>query len=184
MNRFRALVLLVVCLSAVGPCFADTLSVTFSVTFDNAIPAETVSGSFLWNTTTEVLSNIAISSVGAVTYLPVVQAVTFEPAGSPHGYPPGSIIFLAFPDVALTGNVQINFGDHAFFDAPLKPEPGTYSAPFDMTGGGIGVIPSSGEVEVAATPEPRSLALLSFGLLTILVALGGKQFFTTRLRQA
>jgi len=91
-----------------------------------------------------------------------------EPAGSPHGYPPGSIIFLAFPDVALTGNVQINFGDHAFFDAPLKPEPGTYSAPFDMTGGGIGVIPSSGEVEVAATPEPRSLALLSFGLLAIL----------------
>jgi hypothetical protein len=56
MNRFRALVLLVVCLSAVGPCFADTLSVTFSVTFDNAIPAETVSGSFLWNTTAEVLS--------------------------------------------------------------------------------------------------------------------------------
>jgi len=77
MNPFHALVLLVVCLSAVGPCFADTLSVTFSVTFDNAIPAETVSGSFLWNTTTEVLSNIAISSVGAVTYLPVVQAVTF-----------------------------------------------------------------------------------------------------------
>ena len=63
MNRFRALVLLVVCLSAVGPCFADTLSVTFSATFDNAIPAETVSGSFLWNTTTEALSNIAISSL-------------------------------------------------------------------------------------------------------------------------
>ena len=53
-----------------------------------------------------------------------------------------------------------------------------------LTGGGIGVIPSSGEVKVAATPEPRSRALLSFGLLAILVALGGKQFFTTRLRQA
>ena len=48
--------------------FADTLQVTFTATIDLISSSETVSGSFLWNTQTEVLSNILLEQQRSVYF--------------------------------------------------------------------------------------------------------------------
>ena len=60
MSRLPRILPLVVLsfLFGAGPSFADTLQVTFTATIDEFPASETVSGSFLWNTQTEALSNV------------------------------------------------------------------------------------------------------------------------------
>lgn len=99
--------LLLLFLFGAVPSFADSLQVTFSATIDLFPTSESVSGSFLWNTQTEVLSNISLtSSSGPFTFLPDVQAVEFAGQNFAKNYPPGSLIFLDFMDPTHTINFQ------------------------------------------------------------------------------
>ena len=69
---FAALVML---LSA-SAALADQLAVNFSATFDPYSSVDTlVSGSFLWDTSTDIFSDVTISSTRHITYL----ASTFHP---------------------------------------------------------------------------------------------------------
>jgi hypothetical protein len=168
MSRLPRVLPLVVLLYLFGPSssFADTLQVTFTATIDMIPTTETVSGSFLWNTQTEVLSNISLNSSGPYTFLPDVIAVNFAPAGNFYNYPVGSLVFLDFQDASHTINFQINYGDHAFLDPPLFPGPGVHhNVPFDI--GGNGNSPGSGDVTVTGVAEPASAILLCSGLAAL-----------------
>ena len=162
----RASVILVLCLTVVGPCFADSLLVTWSTNFDlvfanNTAGAETVSGSFAWDTTTQLFSNIAISSTGPVTLLPVIQYVVFAGPDDPFHRPVGSILVLSFPDTSGTSGLTLDYRQHAGLDTPLEPFPGSYAAFGEFWLGGL--VPSRDGSVVAtavATPEPSSLALM------------------------
>lgn len=155
-----------VLLFAATPSFADTLEVSFTATIDVFPAAETVSGSFLWNTQTETLSNILLNSSGPFTFLPVVIQADFAPAGNFFNYPAGSLIFLDFQDASQTASFQINYGDHAFLDPPLFPGPGVHTnVPFDI--GVNGNFPGSGTVTVTGVAEPASVILLCSGLAAL-----------------
>lgn len=159
---------LVACLFSAVPSFADSLQVTFTATIDVFPAGETVSGSFLWNTQTQVLSNISLTSSGPYTFLPVVILVDFAPAGNGYNYPAGSLILLDFQDATNTINFQINYSDHAFLDPPLFPGPGVHhNVPFDIGGPGIGNDPGSGDVTVTGVAEPASAILLCSGLAAL-----------------
>ena len=171
MSRLPRLIPLVVllCLFGAGSSLADTLQVSFTATVDVLPATETVSGSFLWNTQTQTLSNISLSSSGPYTFLPVVVSADFAGPNFPNNYPEGSLIFLDFQDPTHTVNFQINYGDHAYFDPPLFPGPGVHSnVPFDIGGPGIGNDPGSGQVIVTGVAEPASAVLLCSGLAALL----------------
>jgi hypothetical protein len=171
MSRLPRILPLVVLsfLFGAGPSFADTLQVTFTATIDVFPASETVSGSFLWNTQTEALSNVSLTSSGPYSFLPVVIEADFAPANFAN-YPQGSLIFLDFQDASHIINFQINYGDHAYLDPPLFPGPGVHhNVPFDIGGAGVGNIPGSGDVTVTGVAEPASALLLCSGLAALLV---------------
>jgi hypothetical protein len=156
------------CLLSAVPSSADSLQATFSVSVDLFLNTETVSGSFLWNTQTEVISNVSLFCTGPFTFLPIVQSVLFAPPGNSYNYPAGSLIFLDFQDASHTINFQINFGDHGYLDSPIVAGSGVYNhVPFDIGGAGIGNNPGIGEVIVTAAPEPAGAFLLGCGILAI-----------------
>ena len=66
MSRLPRILPLVVLsfLFGAGSSFADTLQVSFTATIDVFPASETVSGSFLWNTQTEALSDVSLTSSG------------------------------------------------------------------------------------------------------------------------
>ena len=65
LSRLIPLIILVY-LFSVSTSFADSLQVNFSATVP-VFPSETVSGSFLWDTQTQLLSNISLTSSGPFT---------------------------------------------------------------------------------------------------------------------
>ena len=165
MIRLPRILPLLVLLFLFGPSasFADTLQVTFTATFDLIPASETVSGSFLWNTQTETLSNVSLTGSGPYTFLPVVITADFAGPNFQNNYPEGSLIFLDFQDASHTVNLQINYGDHAYLDPPLFPGPGVHdNVPFD-----IGNIPGRGTVTVTGVAEPASAILLCSGLAAL-----------------
>ncbi len=132
----------------------STLRVSFLAGAFGLMPNdETILGSFLWDTQTNTLSNVSITSYGPYTFLPGIQA-NFSPP--PSNYPPGSLIFFEFLAVVAggAGNVifQMNYGDRGYTDPPIIPAPGHYvNVPFDMGGPGLGHnYPGTGAVIVAA----------------------------------
>ena len=165
----RASVILVLCLTVAGSCFADSLLVTWSTNFDlvfanNTAGAETVSGSFAWDTTAQLFSNIAISSTGPVTLLPVIQYIEFAGPDDPFHRPVGSILVLSFADTSGTSGLTLDYRQHAGLDTPLEPFPGSYSAFGEFW---LGLVPSRDGSVVAtavATPEASSLALMLSGV--------------------
>jgi hypothetical protein len=165
--RILSLVVLLYLFGA-GSSFADTLQVTFTATIDLFPASETVSGSFLWNTQTEALSNVSLTSGGPYSFLSVVIEADFAPANFVNNYPQGSLIFLDFQDASHTINFQINYGDHAYLDPPLFPGPGVHhNVPFDIGGAGIGDTPGRGDVTVTGVAEPASAILLASGLAAL-----------------
>lgn len=116
-------------------------------------------GSLLWDTGTNVLSELSLTGYGPFLVAPVLGPPRFSPP--PANYPAGCLTFLNMGDPNGT-RLQINFGDHGFLDQPLKPAPGTYNAPFDLWGSGPGNTPGNGYVVVTlatsiAPPPPENL---------------------------
>jgi len=174
MNRLRAFALLVLCLSIVGPCSADSLLVTFSVDFGplpvgHVLELESISGSFLWDTTAQILTPIEVLGTGPNTFDiqggPPIPA-RFAPADNPYGYPAGSIIFFSY-------GADMASGEHAFLDAPVAPAPGGPYREFFF----FGLTPADGTVTVtqAPVPEPGTLCLLGFGSFAMLSVLASKK---------
>ena len=176
MNKLARLVclfaLVLVCTSAT---VADTLQVTFSASFPFAgfYQDETVTGSFLWNTDTNSLYGLSVSSTGLVVFNSssaitgqFVSAPGFSGCGfgGPF-YPAGTLQAFFISDSTGTGNVQMNLSDHADCDPPVVPGPGSYFEPFDLVPPGGGVIPSqaANPVTVSLAPEPGLISLLAFG---------------------
>jgi len=182
--RLRAIALLALCLSILGPCFADSLQVSFSSHFDNAILVEDISGSFLWDAAAQTFSNISVTSnmiscldgCGPYVILPEITGASFL-SGDLFGRPDGSILFLAFPDANGTGSFTFNYAVHGPFDTPVEPIPGTYSGLdlflIEQDQGIVGA--TSGQVTVTETSEPESLYLLGFGSLAMLSFLASKK---------
>jgi len=190
MLRLRAIALLVLCLCVVGPCFADTLQVSFIANINTGLPdpnrmewIEHVEGSFLWDTALHTFSNIAIQSSGPFTYLPEISTDMFlQPRfvqpGDLSGRMAGSILWLSFPDVTGTGSFNFDYLQHAGFDTPVEPVPGTYFGEFDLTPAGYApmvLTEGTNEVVVTATPEPGSFYLLGFGSFAMLSVLASKK---------
>ena len=183
LSRLIPLIILVY-LFSVSTSFADSLQVNFSATIPvSTIGETTVSGSFLWDTQTQLLSNISLTSSGPFTFLPIVQYIQF--AGPNLGfvfgdccYPVGSLILLDFQDPTHTITFQINYNDHLFTDPPLFPGPGVhFNLPiFDICGVGIGCNPGTGDVTVSAVAEPGIALLLIFGVLVLGAAFALKHF--------
>ncbi len=162
---------LVLCLTVIGPCFADTLQVTFSSVFDAPV-IETVSGSFLWDTGAQTISDISINSTGPLTFLsePFLPIGFLVPSGS-DPRPAGSLQFLAFSDVTHTAFFKIDNNQHAQSDV-LPPIPGTYPGHFFI----FTVPATSGEVVVTGVPEPGTLLMVSLGFLAMSLVVGRLKF--------
>jgi MYXO-CTERM domain-containing protein len=161
--------------------FADTLEVNFSVSgfgsFTPLLDGEAVSGSFLWNTQTNVLYDVSITSTGPLAFGPSgsISGIFVPPPGHPGCgssvpfYSAGTLQAFFISDVTGTGNIQMNLGDHADCDPPVVPGPGTYShEPFDLFSPSFGVVGSvGGAVTVSETPEPTVAGLLGLGSLML-----------------
>jgi hypothetical protein len=162
-------------LFSAGLAKADTLQVTFDTSFPfNTIPIETVSGSFLWDTSTQTFSNISISSSGSYSFQPEIDYAEFAQPGNFYNYPAGSILFLVFPGSNTGTGFQFDYLEHGGLDIPPSG-PGTYTGEFFLVGGGLGVTPAmTGEVivteAVVATPEPPVLWLLALGTIGLFIA--------------
>jgi hypothetical protein len=113
---------------------------------------ETVLGSFIWDTTTNTLSNISITSYGPYQFIPTIIQTSFSPP--PATYPPGSLTFFEFAaNVADTSRdvlFQMNYDDRGYSDPPIIPAAGHYfNVPFDLGGAGLGRnVPGTGAVIV------------------------------------
>ena len=154
---------------ASSPIYADTMAVSFWAGDFGQLP-ESVTGSFLWNPATNSIWNVTLNSTGPLTFLPAVFASEFATGSDGSGYPAGSIKFLDFQD-SFGNNFQINYGDHAFLDPPLRPLPGDYKfVPFDI--GFNGNFSGTGEVVVKSTPEPGAGLLLGLGTFACALSLG------------
>jgi hypothetical protein len=151
------------------PARADDLQVSFSAkSFSSPYLNESISGSFIWDTATDAISQVTLSSVGELIFLPQITYVAFgtDPPSAPP-YPTPSIVVLDFSDGK--GDIfQLNYLD-LWPDPPLPPAPGSYTgtaaAPFFI--GTISAADTS--IVVTAIPEPSSLLLIAFGLSAVLV---------------
>ncbi|MGA7754998.1 MAG: hypothetical protein WCB05_19370 [Candidatus Sulfotelmatobacter sp.] len=114
---------------------------------------ETVLGSFIWDTQTNKLSQSSITCYGPHNFDPRIQQGKFAPP--PDTYEAGSLIFFSFENAAGDVVFQLNYGDDAYPDPPIKPSPGIYyEVPFDIGGPGVGRnIPGKGGA-VVVTAEP------------------------------
>ena len=146
------------------PAKADTLLVSFETASTNTPPTGTINGSFVWDTSTETFSDINITNTLGFVFLQQIESVHFVQAGDfdnvVFNRPVGSITFLVFP--AIGHSLVADYNQHAGFDTPLEPFPGTYGGQFWLNG----LLPlMNGEFTVTeapvATPEPSTLLLLA-----------------------
>jgi len=143
---------------------ADTFEVSFQAII--GFPSGDVAGSFLWNTATGTLSDPNIHDEFGNSYSEQILAPMFAPANNGYNYPEGSLIFFVFADPLHPAN-NINFAsqNHAYLDAPVLPQPGTYQA------GGLfywNSNPSSDAwitVAPVAAAEPATITMFVAGLL-------------------
>lgn len=114
---------------------------------------ETVLGSFLWNTQTNVISNASLTCYGPYTFLPSNPTVKFSPPpAAPYA---AGIVFFEFADAGGTVVFQLNFDDQAYTSGPITPTAGSYTnVPFDLGGTGLGRnAPGTGMVIVTAAND-------------------------------
>jgi hypothetical protein len=184
MPKLRAFALLVLCLSAVAPCFADTFQVTFWTEFGyspipplsperpaQGIIAE-IFGSFLWDTSTNTFSNPNITDnlgqLGLNDHYTQLNYAWFLTADNIYGDPAGTMAGFTWYDPVNSMGIQFSPGDHAFLGQQVEPRPGTYyTGMWFMFGPGFGDPPASDywlTVAPVATPEPASATLVVLGL--------------------
>jgi len=166
MLKLRAFAFLLLCLSVVAPCFADSFEVTFLAEFAyQAPPFRTVEGSFVWDTSTETFSNININDNFGGSY-PIFDSAIFAVEGNSYGYPAGALNLFQFSTADSSRAIQMDGSFHAFLQPPLLPAPGTYGEPFFLgLPNTAPLVASRGEVTVTQVPEPQSLFLLALGFL-------------------
>jgi hypothetical protein len=165
---------------------ADELQVSFSnVTATKGIPAfsGTYSGSWLWDTSTDTISNVIVHSTGPADFNgPVTFTSSF---GQGIGQPAGSsdLFLLAILNTDQTASLDFDPQDHLLF---LPPTPGEYDSlanQFFVTCdsptcfANVAQSQAGGQLSVTKVAEPGVLALTGVGLvfLVSLVAYRRKQ---------
>jgi hypothetical protein len=174
-RRILLLVLLTFSFSTIAA--ADELQVSFSnVTAVKGIPAfsGTYSGSWLWNTSTDTISNIIIQSSGPANFNgPVSWLATFgDPAHT------GDLFELSIQNSDQTATLNFDPADTIQF---LPPTPGQYdSLTTDFfvscataTCFANGARPQQpGQLNVAKVAEPGVLALIGVGFAFLVTLVG------------
>jgi hypothetical protein len=117
---------------------------------------ETVLGSCIWDTQTNVISHASLTCYGPYKFLPSVTSAHFAPP--PVNYPAGSLTFLQFKDAA--GNFfQLDYGALAFgSQTPIVPNiPGIYGCQFYLNsapGSGMVIVTETEDVPNPPVPGP------------------------------
>jgi hypothetical protein len=173
----RILLLVLVTLSFSTVAAADELQVSFSsVTAVKGIPpfSGTYSGSWLWDTSTDTISDVIINSVGPANFNgPVTWLATFgDPAH------PGDLFELSIQNSDQTATLNFDPFDTLQF---LPPTPGEYdslttsffvSCVSDICFANGARPQQPGQMSVTKVAEPGVLALTAAGLV-FLIALAG-----------
>jgi hypothetical protein len=149
---------------------ADTLvNVVFQpVTFFQSPPFETIDLSFTWDTTTQTISNVVITSAGPLTgfsnipYVDLFDGSEIEKLGFSNG---------------KGETFQLEYSFHGDILQPeLSSTPGTYPTDVNLfcdgdphvCGGFFTDTGHTATVTAVATPEPGTLALVGVGLVGLL----------------
>ena len=176
----RILLLMLLTLSFSAVASADELQVSFdNISVVKGIPpfSGTYSGSWLWNTSTNTISDVIVNSTGPADFNgPVTWTATF---GQGVGQPAGSsdLFLLAIQNADQTASLDFDPQDHILF---LPPTPGEYDSLatqffvscvsdscFVNTGQS-----SSGQISVSKVAEPGVLALTGIGLVFLISLVG------------
>lgn len=152
---------------AAFPAQADTLKVSFSDLTFTGRPGtpEVISGSFLWNTSTNTLYDSVLQTTGPIPLNGAVVTTGFNSSGN--------LVLVDFnggPGVQF----QIDSLDFSFINNGTPPAPGTYTQYFFLNCGSaracgypgpviLGSDQISGPITVSNIPEPSSLAMLLAG---------------------
>jgi hypothetical protein len=166
--------------------------VTFDLSVDKVETSETVGATFLWDTTTNILSKLTVSTTGPFAGFSPVPAVLFSHGGiDPEGQ------FTQFGIESLVWNngvvdFELNYANHGNLIPLLGNVPGTYVTDMDFFCGGSctgsGEVLSFGTATVTSampteTPEPSSLVLMAVGLVALLMVTPkcciGRFYFST-----
>jgi hypothetical protein len=125
----------------------------------------TISGSFLWNTSTNALSNFNLTTTGMLS--------SFSSTPIAGGAFQGTLFQLSFKN-ASGDNLQLNYEDLPGIIRPLEDVPGTYATEYFIDCGGVdcrgdffqrGGTSGDAVVTAVSTPEPATLTLVGIGLL-------------------
>ena len=170
----RFLLLMLVTLSFSTIAAADELQVSFSnITATKGIPAfsGTYSGSWLWNTATDTISNVIVHSTGPADFNgPITFTSSF---GQGIGQPAGSsdLFLLAILNADQTASLDFDPQDHLLF---LPPTPGNYdnlanqffvSCNSPTCFANVAQSQTGGQLSVTKVAEPGVLALTGVGLV-------------------
>ena len=177
----RFLLLMLVTLSFSTIAAADELQVSFSnITATKGIPAfsGTYSGSWLWDTATNTISDVIVHSAGPADFNgPITFTSSF---GQGIGQPAGSsdLFLLAILNSDQTASLDFDPQDHLLF---LPPTPGNYdnlANQFFVTCdsptcfANVAQSQAGGQLSVTKVAEPGVLALTGVGLVFLVSLIG------------
>jgi hypothetical protein len=187
MKRFAVMVILAFCLASVAKADSFVSVVIAPTTFSNlqafingqlVTVDETVGVSFNWDTTTQTLSDFAVTAVG--------------PFGEGLSNIPTAIIFKSSGGLSLLNfsngqgdQFQMNSGIHGGLIPPIPPVPGVYSADLDFfcpqcVSGGDNFKIGTATVSSTAISEPGTLVLLGVGLAALAARKRRKQLLASK----
>lgn len=177
----RILVLVLLALSFSTVAAADELQVTFSnVDVTKQIPSfsGTYSGSWIWDTSTDTISDVIVHSTGPADFNgPITFTSSF---GQGIGQPAGSsdLFLLAILNSDQTASLNFDPQDHLLF---LPPTPGEYdslanqffvSCDSPTCFANVAQSGTGGQLAVTKVAEPGVLALTGVGLVFLVSLIG------------
>ena len=177
----RIFLLMLVTLSFSTIAAADELQVSFSnITATKGIPAfsGSYSGSWLWNTTNNSISDVIVHSTGPADFNgPITFTSSF---GQGIGQPAGSsdLFLLGILNADQTASLNFDPQDHLLF---LPPTPGEYdslanqffvSCDSPTCFANVAQSGTGGQLSVTKVAEPGVLALTGVGLIFVVSLFG------------